>query len=230
MENEIKEKILKIQDKKYGEFHRKLCPGIDNIIGVRVPMLRNLAKELQKEYSAVELLQNIGNEYYEEIILQGMVIGQAKLSIEEFQRYIEEFVPKINNWAICDTTVAGLKLTKKHLEEMWKFIQKYLKSSKEYEIRFAVVMMLDYYIKEEYIDQVLEKLNNISHEGYYVKMAVAWTLSLAFIKFPEKTMKLFKSENKLDDFTYNKALQKSVESYRIDEETKKELKSMKRKM
>ena len=88
-------------------------------------------------------------------------------------------------------------------------------------------MMLDFYITEEYIDQVLEILNNIKHDGYYVKMAVAWTLQVAFVKFPVKTMKLLKN-NKIDDWTYNKALQKIIESYRVNEETKNEIRKMKR--
>ena len=114
------------------------------------------------------------------------------------------------------------------MEYMWNFIQKYLKSDKEFELRFAIVMMLDFYITEEYIDRVLEILNNIKNDAYYVKMAVAWTIQVAFVKFENKTMKLLK-ENNIDDWTYNKTIQKITESYRVDEETKKIIRTMKRK-
>jgi len=226
---EIREKIIELADEKYKEFHGNLCPGTDNIIGVRVPKLRDFAKELIKQGIDVrEYLENASDEYYEEILLQGMIIGLSKVTLEDFQKNLEKFIPKIDNWAVCDVTVAGLKLTKKYKKEMWEFIQKYLKSEKEYEIRFAVVMMLDFYIEDEYIDMVLEILNKITHTGYYVKMAVAWTISLAFIRYPEKTMKLLK-DNELDDFTYNKSLQKIIESYRVEEKIKDEIREMKRK-
>ena len=110
---------------------------------------------------------------------------------------------------------------------MWEFIQSYLKSYNEFEIRFAVVIILNYYITEDYIDLVLKTLDNIKHDGYYVKMAVAWAISMCFIKFEEKTMAYLK-DNSLDDFTYNKSLQKISESLRIDKNTKELIKSMKR--
>lgn len=140
---------------------------------------------------------------------------------------IEKFVPKIDNWAVCDTFCAGLKIIKKYPEDFWEFIGKYLKSDKEFEIRFAIVMILDYYINDKYIEEVLEILNNIKHEGYYVKMAVAWTVSICYIKFPKRTMKFLKECN-LDNFTYNKSIQKIIESYRVENEDKEILKKMKK--
>lgn len=223
---EIRKRIFELSDIKYKEFHSTLCPNTNNIIGVRVPILRNLAKEIAKG-DFKTYLENAKDDYYEEVMLQGMVIGLAKMNFEQTVNYLIEFIPKINNWAICDTTVAGLKITKKYQKEMWEFLKPYLKSEKEFEIRFAIVMLLDFYITEKYIDKVLQILNNIKHEGYYVKMAVAWTLQVAFVKFQEKTMKLLK-QNNLDDFTYNKTLQKIVESYRVDEKVKQEVKEMKR--
>ena len=223
---EIREELFKMQDKKYREFHSSLCPNTDDIIGVRVPMLRELAKKIAKEdYDTY--LKNAKDNYYEERLLQGMVIGLSKIDFKQTINYLEKFIPKIDSWAVCDTTVAGLKITNKHKEEMWEFLQKYLNSNKEFEIRFVVVMMLNFYITEEYIDEVLKILNEIKYDAYYVKMAVAWAISIAFVKFPEKTMKLLK-KNDLDDFTYNKSLQKIIESYRVDKETKVKIKKMKR--
>ena len=113
MKQKIKEKLFELSDQKYKEFHSGLCPGTDNIIGVRVPVLRNYAKELSKKYNIEELLQEIDNQYYEEIMLQGMLIGLEKQDFNTLQKQIKQFVPKIDNWAICDVFCAGLKQTKK---------------------------------------------------------------------------------------------------------------------
>lgn len=225
---EIRKKLEELADKKYQEFHTGLCPNSNEIIGVRVPVLRNFAKEIVKEGKIEEYLENACDDSYEEILLQGMVLGLWKTSIKQFSKYLGKFIPKINSWAVCDISVAGLKITKKHKQYMWDYIQKYITSKQEYELRFAIVMLLDFYIEEEYIGEVLEILNNINHQGYYVKMAVAWTLQVAFVKFPKETMQLLEN-NKIENWTYNKALQKIIESYRIDEKTKQKIKSMKRK-
>ena len=154
MKQEIKKELENLADKKYREFHKGLCPGTENILGVRVPVLRNYAKKLSKEKEIKYLLENIDNQYYEEIMLQGMLIGLEKdNNIQNILNDIEKFVPKIDNWAVCDVFCGGLKITKKYLEEMWNFLQKYLKSEKEFEIRFGVVMLLDYYITEEYLEK-----------------------------------------------------------------------------
>lgn len=227
---EIRKKIIELSDEKYKEFHSSLCPNTDNIIGVRVPVLRKFAKELLKEINWQEYLEKAWDEYYEEVMLQGMIIGLASKNknINEIIKYIDNFVPKIDNWAVCDTFCAGLKITDKNLEYMWKYIQKYIKSEKEFELRFAIVMMLDYYINEEYIDEVIKILDNIKNKEYYVQMAIAWTISVAFVKFEDRTMK-YLNNNSLDDFTYNKSIQKIIESYRVNEKTKGKLKKMKRK-
>ena len=225
--NQIRKKLEELSDEEYRKFHTGLCPKSSEILGVRVPILRNFAKEIIKEGNIEEYLENALDNSYEEILLQGMVLGLWKTNIEKFSKYLESFIPKINSWAVCDVSVAGFKITKKNMEYMWNFLQKYLKSNKEFELRFAIVMLLDFYITDEYIDKVLQILNNIKNDEYYVKMAIAWTLQVAFVKFPNETMKLLKN-NKLDDWTYNKALQKIIESYRVDENTKNEIKKMKR--
>ena len=223
---EIRKRIEELADEKYKKFHSSLCPNVDSIIGVRVPVLRNFAKEIAKD-NWKEYLENAQNNSYEEILLQGMVIGLSKMKLEELKYYLDKFIPKIDNWAVCDITVAGLKLTKKYKEEMWEYLSKHLKSNKEFELRFAIVMILDFYIIDGYIDEVLKILNNINHEGYYVKMAVAWAISVCYIKYPDMTLKLLEN-NKLDDFTYNKSIQKIIESYRVDNKTKEKLRKMKK--
>ena len=156
---EVKDELKKLADAKYKEFHSGLCPNVDTILGVRVPVLRNYAKNLLKTYNISLLQENIDDEYYEEIMLKGMLIGlEKKLSKEEFFNYISDFIPKIDNWAVCDTFCAGLKMTKKYEEEMWNYIQKYLLSDKEFENRFAIVMILEYFINDKYIKALLNQI------------------------------------------------------------------------
>ena len=228
MKQKIKQELKQLADEKYREFQKGLCPGTENILGVRVPVLRNYAKKLAKEYEIRELLNHIDNEFYEEIMLQGMLIGLEKdKDIQTILKDIERFVPQIDNWGVCDVFCAGLKITKKHEKEMWNFLQKYVTSDKEFEIRFGVVMILDYYITEEYLEKNFAIFDYIQSDKYYVQMAVAWAISICLIKFYDKTIEYLK-QAKIDKFTYNKALQKAIESYRISDEQKAELRKMKK--
>ena len=224
---DLRSKLFELSDEKYKNFHSGLCPNTDNIIGVRMPKLREISKEIAKK-DWRQFLENTKEDYYEETLVKGLVISYAKYDANERLKYIESFVPKIDNWAICDSFCNSLKFTKKNMNLVWNFLKPYLDSNREFEIRFAVVMILSYYITEDYIDDVLEILNKINHEGYYVKMAVAWAISVCFVKFEDKTMKFLKNNN-LDDFTYNKSLQKICESLRVDRNTKNVIRSMKRK-
>ena len=222
---EIRKKLFEMQDLKYKEFHSGLCPNVDKIIGVRIPLLRNMAKNVAKE-NCQNFWKNIQSDYYEELVLQGLVIGYSKLTIEETLIKLKEFVPKINSWAVCDTTCSNLKITKKHMKEMWEFLEQYINSNKEYEIRFALVMYLDYFLTDEYIDKIFENIKKITNKEYYVEMAIAWLISCAYVKQKEKTIKYLKKNN-LDKFTQNKAIQKICESYRVTENEKLEIKKYK---
>lgn len=222
----IREELFKLSDEKYKKFHSSLCPGTDNIIGVRIPKLRILAKEISKG-NFREFLKENENKYYEETMLEGFVIGYAKMELNEKLEYISKFVPKIDNWAICDCTCSTFKFINKNKQEMWKFIQKYLKSNKEFEVRFGVIIMMDYFLTDDYFDDVIKKLDKIKQNDYYVKMAIAWTLQVAYVKNKEKIMN-YLNNNNLDKFTYNKAIQKMIESNQISKEEKNCLRKMKR--
>lgn len=227
MEKMVRERIIALKDEKFRQFHIRLVPGTDNILGVRLPKLRELAKELAKgDWRGY--LETAQDDYYEEILMQGLVIGYAKTDIEEVLYYVAAFVPKVDNWAICDSFCNSLKITKAHRARVWEFVQPYLLSQKEFELRFGIVMLLCFYIEDEYIDRVLTLFDGVKHEGYYVKMAIAWAISICFVKYPEKTM-MYLQKSTLDNFTYNKALQKITESFRVDKTTKAIIRSMKRK-
>lgn len=217
----IREQLFEKQDLKYKEFHSSLCPNVDKIIGVRVPELRKMAKEIAGN-NYEKFLEQAQDEYYEERLLQGLVIGYAKISIEDTFKHLKKFVPKINSWAVCDTTCSNLKITKKYMKEMWQFLEQYINSKNEYEIRFALVMYLNYYLTDDYIDEILQKVDKISNKEYYVQMAIAWLISFAYIKQKEKTEE-YLLKNNLDVFTHNKAIQKICESFRVSKEDKEKL-------
>ncbi len=227
--NKIKQELIQMSDSKYKSFHSNLCPGINNILGIRVPVLREYAKKLIKKYSFEELINNIDDEYYEEIMLQGMLIGlNSKENFNVIKKYIEDYIPKIDNWAICDTFCAGLKIVNQNKENMWGFIKQYLDSDQEFYLRFAIVIILDYYIEEKYLEEIFRIFNNIQSEYYYVKMAIAWAISICLIKYYDKTINYLKNNSKIDKWTYNKSLQKAIESYRITKDQKELLKNMKK--
>ena len=215
-------------DKNYKLFHEKICQTKYEIIGIKIPLLRKICKELLKEFNYQEILNNLNNEYYEHVMLQGLIIANAKVSYEEKLELINNFIPKIDNWAICDIFCGELKFIKNNEEKFLKYILSYLESDKEYYKRFSIVILLNYYINDEYIDFVLNKMLEIKSDYYYVKMAISWCLSICLIKYFDKTIE-FMSTNKniFDKWTYNKALQKGIESFRISKENKKTLQNIK---
>lgn len=229
---ELIEELEELADVEYQEFHGKLIPGVESkLLGVRVPILRKVARRLAKgDFRGFIRCVNerfLDDNIYEVNMLLGMVIGLAKMEFEERLCYLDKFVPKIDNWAVCDIVVGDLKSIEKNKDKMYAYIQKYLKSDREYEVRFAVVVLMQYFIDEDHIDDILYIYNNVKHDGYYVKMAVAWAISVCFVKFRDKTLDFLKCCN-LDDFTYNKTLQKIRESNRVSKEDKEMAKKMKR--
>lgn len=224
---EIRECLLELADAKYQEFSSALIPGCRTMLGVRIPKLREFAKQLAKG-EVEEYLQSASDEIFEEVMLQGMVIGYSKCDIEKKLEYAKNFIPKITDWSINDSFCSGMKCTIKHRERVFEFLQEYVSSEKEFEQRFVAVMLMDYFLTEEYIDQVLAILDGLKNEGYYTKMGVAWAIATAYAKFPEQTHTYMTELNTLDDFTYNKSIRKMIESYRISPEQKEIVRKLKR--
>ena len=217
----VRDELFKHQDISYKNFHSKLIPNVpaDEIIGVRVPVLRKIAKQALKENADVAL------KYYEEKMLRGFMAGYRKCSIDEHLKELAEFIPLIDNWAVCDCSCSTFKFTEKNREEVWEFIQPYL-SGNEYDIRFAVVMIMDYYLTDEYIDRAIDILFSIKSDLYYVNMAVAWAVSVAYVKYENKILPLLESKT-LPDWVHNKAIQKICESYRVEKDKKSCLRTLK---
>ncbi len=222
----VREELKANTDLKYREFHKSLVPGLENLLGVRVPKLRQIAKTAARE-NYDQFADEANTEVYEELMIRGMMIGYGKMDDSRRKKELEAFIPLINNWGICDCCCATYKFMAKDPEKWFEFLIPYIHSDQEYLIRFGVVCMMDFFITDDFIDRVLELLEQIRHDGYYVKMAVAWAISIAYIKYPDKTLVLF-TKNRLDDFTHNKAIQKIRESYRVPKDVKEMLKQMKR--
>lgn len=221
------DELYNLQDISYKEFHSKLITSND-LIGVRTPDLKRLAKVIAKS-NYEEFFKKNRHKLYEENLIHGLVLGYLKLDFIELKKYIDEFIPYINNWAICDMTAANLKLYKKNKTKNIAFneVKKYINDKNFWINRFGYILLLDYFIEEEYIDEIFKLCENYKDE-YYVKMGIAWLISVCYVKFKGRTITFLK-KNKLDIWTHNKAIQKIVESNRVTLEDKKFLKGMKRK-
>lgn len=214
----IRKILLENSDEKYRKFSSSLIPNTDNLLGIRIPFLRKFAKDIAKT-CAEEFLREKNCEYFEETMLQGMVIGLVKTDIAQRFELIKDFLPKIKNWSVCDCFCCGLKFTKDNRKEVLEFLKPYIKSENEYEVRFAAVMLLDYFVNEEYIDTTLALLNEFTHEAYYAKMAVAWAISICYINYPDKTFEFLK-RTKISPWVFNKSIQKITESIKIGKDLK----------
>lgn len=221
--DKIRKKLFELSDEKYKKFSLSLLPETDNLLGVRLPILRKLAKEIIKcDY---EKFLNSKEEFFEETMLKGMVIGAMGAKVKS--EYIEHHIKKITNWSLCDSFVSSLKIINKNKPFYFSFIQKYLFSKKEFEIRFSLVVLLNYFVCENYIDEIFNILEKIYLKDYYAKMAAAWLISICYVKYKEKTLN-FLNQTKIDKETLNKGIQKIIESRRVKNFEKEKLKKLKK--
>ena len=221
MVQEIREQLFQLSEESYKDFNWNIVPGEERMIGVRLPALRKLARETAKS-SGREYLDEAAeamgpDSLHEEIMLYGMVLGYTKMEKEERAERLDRFVPLIRTWAICDTCVTGYKFMEKEPDYWFDYLKRYETSDKEFDLRFMIISMLSHFIDDRHIDEVLRLCGSIRNDGYYTKMGVAWTVSVCYVKYPEKTRKLLES-GVMDEFTHNKSIQKIRESYRVSRE------------
>ena len=224
----IKEVLQEHIDDKFKDFTSALIPGTRPILGVRVPMLRKIAKAITKgDWQAY--LKEATEDSYEEVAIKGFVIGYAKEELKALLPYIKEHIEKIDDWSLCDGFCSNLKIVNKHKEDFLEFLLPYSQIDDEFKQRVVAVMLMNYYLTDEYVDMTLKTLDSLKNEKYYCKMAVAWAVATAWAKQREKTCcYMQEGNNTLDDWTYNKAIQKMLESYRVSDEDKEMLRKMKR--
>lgn len=224
--------LKSLSEEKYRQFSMKLVPGEENIIGIRMPELRKIASEISKGNwrDFIRVSEDNIRGYHEEIMIMGFVIGKLtdkNSDINEIILYIDKFLNYIKNWAVNDSFCSSLKITKKYKDDIITLINNNLESDNPWRMRFSIVMLMTYYIEEKNLEMIFNICEKYRHDEYYYKMAVAWLLSMCFVKFGEETMNYFKICT-IDDFTYNKAIQKTRESRRVTKEDKDILKNMKR--
>ncbi|MBQ8526863.1 MAG: DNA alkylation repair protein [Lachnospiraceae bacterium] len=256
MKEDTREKLFLLAEQDYRKFSASLIPGEDNMLGVRLPELRKIAKKLAESNWEEEL--NTEDSYFEETMLRGMVISYATQHMEPEKAfgYIRDYIPFVRNWSLCDSVFMKMEVLKKDRDLTWEFLLPYLESGREFEVRVALVIMMSHLLRcnqdgkkisrvrnitmedlekehEEreragkYIFLILEKINRSFDEGYYAHMAAAWLVAECFCCYPALTNNFLRT-CMLDDATYNKALQKITESKIPENEVKDYIRGLKK--
>ena len=225
MREKIREKLFELQDEKYRDFQAKLIPGYDaeTMIGVRTPELKKLAKELSKDAKIESFLSDLPHKFFDENQLHAFIISEYK----DFEKCIEkvnQFLPYVDNWATCDQL--SPKVFRKYPAELLDQIKKWMASDETYTKRFGIGMLMQYFLDEKFKPEYPEMVAKERSEEYYVNMMIAWYFATALAKQYDAVIPFIEGQ-KLDKWTHNKAIQKSVESYRITDEQKVYLKGLK---
>ena len=223
--NIIRDTLFILQDKDYREFQAKLIPNVssDYFIGVRTPELRKLAKELVKEEDIDRFLHKLPHKYFDEMQLHAFIVSEIK----DYDRCIDEvnrLLPYVDNWATCDQM--SPKVFKKHRPELLKQIKIWIKSKETYTIRFAVGMLMQHFLDEDFDKKYPKMVAAVKSKEYYVNMMIAWYFATALAKQYDSIIPFIENK-KLDPWTHNKAIQKAIESYRITDEQKAYLRTLK---
>ena len=223
--DEIIEELFKKQDLKYRDFQGKLIPPktVDDMIGVRTPELRKYAKELLKREDIDEFLAILPHEYFDEYQLHAFIISAMK-DYDKCMEELQRFLPYVDNWATCDQL--SPKIFKKHRPELLEHIKEWIKSDRTYTVRFAIGMLMEHFLNEDFDKKYPKMVAKVCSEEYYINMMIAWYFATALAKQYDSIIPYIE-EKKLDKWTHNKTIQKAVESYRITPEQKEYLRTLK---
>lgn len=222
---EIRQRLFELQDVSYRDFQVKLIPTVEteSMIGVRTPALRKLAREYGKREDIGEFLQDLPHRYFDENQLHAFIISGIK-DFETCIMYVEKFLPYVDNWATCDQM--SPTVFKKKRQELLPYIREWVKSDRTYTVRFGIGMLMQHYLDEDFDPSYPEMVAGIKSEEYYISMMIAWYFATALAKQYD-TILPFIEEKRLDSQTHNRAIQKAIESYRITQEQKAYLKTLK---
>ncbi len=219
------DKLFKLKDDKYKEFQSRLVPNIspDTIIGIRTPDLRNIAKEVFVSDERESFLNDLPHKYYEENLIHFFVISMIK-DFDECIKEVEKFLPYVDCWPVSDQ--ASPKCFKKNHDKLLSYIKKWIKSKHIYTIRFGIRMLMNEYLDDDFKEEYLNMVASIKGDDYYLKMMVAWYFATALAKRYEETIPYFE-KHVLDEWVHKKAIQKAIESFRVTDEHKKYLVTLK---
>jgi 3-methyladenine DNA glycosylase AlkD len=225
IEETIRRRLFDLQDTQYKTFSSKLMPTVDpdTVIGVRTPDIRKLAKEYSKQPEAIKYLKILPHKYYEENNLHGFLIETIK-DYESAMNAVEAFLPYVDNWATCD--LMSPKVFKKHLPELFEKIKIWLKSEHTYTMRFGIGMLMGFYLDDHFQPDMLELVAGVHSQEYYINMMIAWYFATALAKQYDAALPYIQKQH-LDKWTHNKTIQKAIESYRISDEAKEYLRTLK---
>ncbi|UUV99429.1 DNA alkylation repair protein [Vagococcus luciliae] len=219
--------LFSMQDRAYKIFNAKLIPTIspDKVIGVRMPQLRKLAKEMIKNEVTTNFLSALPHTYHEENVLHMLIISSIKDFDEAIKAY-QTFLPYVDNWAVTDCQTPAI--FKKNPKKLLPYIDEWLTSSQEYTVRFAILQLMNIYLAEENFNETIpQRVCEVESEAYYVNMMRAWFFATSLAKQYDATIPYI-NERRLDDWTHLKTIQKARESSRISPETKDYLKTLKK--
>ncbi len=222
----VTERLFELQDKAYADFHSGLVPNVprEKIIGVRVPDARRLAKEYGKDPECRDFLRALPHKYYDENVLHGILLSGLK-DYEECVRAVEEFLPYVDNWAVCD--ILSPKVFRQHRTELIAKVREWSASEKTYTCRFGMEMLMTHYLDEDFRPEYLEIPAGVCSEEYYVNMMTAWFFATALAKQWDAAIPYLR-DNRLGAWVHNKTIQKARESFRITQEQKAYLKTLRR--
>jgi len=227
MNNLIDQKLRELAESDYKFFNQKIIPTNYEILGIRMPALKKLAKEITIDSSVEAYLANANYHTYEHILLYGLVVSQLrKPSLENIFRYLDPLILKFDNWAHVDTIISAMKIFRKYPDQVLEHFLPLKNHQGEFTKRVFVIILMDYFMDEENIETVLKHLSEVPQGQYYVDMAIAWAISYGLIKFYDRTVPMLQ-EKSFSKFVHNKAIQKGRESYRLSPERKEELNKMK---
>lgn len=223
---DIVRKLYEMQDIEYRDFSSKLIPNIEkeNMIGVRLPMVKKFAKELYKSGEYTDFINTLPHNYFEEYHLHSYIISEIK-DFDAFAEEIERFLPYVDNWSVCDSLRP--KCFAKNKERALICIKKWLESEHTYTQRFAIEMLMVHYLGDDFKLEYLDLVTNVEGDDYYLKMMVAWYFATALAKQYEAALPYIENRRIKDKWTHNKAIQKALESYRVSDENKAHLKCLK---
>lgn len=214
--------LISLKDDKYREFSISLCDSKYKMLGIRIPILRKIAKNIKD----ISFLDVVLNDYFEEVMLEGLVIANIK-NEQIFYDYFKKYIVKIDNWSVCDTFCNSIKIVRKYQYKYFKEALKLCKSNKEFVVRVGLIMILNHFISEKNLKDILETIDNITSDKYYINMAEAWLICELYINYPREIEEYLK-DNKLNKFTHNKAITKIRESFRVSKSKKDYLNTLKK--
>lgn len=221
--NKFIDYLYTFQDLKYKNFNSKIILN-DNLIGIRMPILKKIAKKISNgDY--LSFIKYNNHNFHEEKMLYGLILGYINTDFKHLLLLMDNFIPYIDNWSICDSFCANLKTFKVNQQEGYKYIINCFKSNDVFKVRVGIVLLINFYINDIYIDDILINIKKINASNYYISMAIAWLLSMCYIKYPNKIYQFIK-ENDIDELTRKRTIQKIVDSKQVKKKNKIEIKKL----